>query len=588
MAHYVAGDGEWFLVPDPEDEILAQQARIRAAESQARALAEEAAARQLQERLQAAAAAAPVTGGQSLQSEIVQNIPQSISQDVYNQSDYLRTSGGGEEGGAATTEIIPVTRDLGGNLQGTYNPITGQLQNIYYKDQSQGGYWNASGQFIPYQNSGFSLGDFLGGMTTGVGNLLTSDAVKVLAPAIITGGLGGASGVSNMLGVNPVVGGAIAGGGTAALTGGDVLKGALMGSLSGAGSTTIGDSGVTISDVFKAANIAKNLESGNLLGAVTGAANIANAGSIPVGDTGFTLGELAKDANLASLVISGNPNAIIRAIGTVANSVMANATNVPTEAETAANNADFINSLAQYEVPSTPAAQAQDAYTPETRGDWNEITGEFVPDPNGGTTYGQINPTTSGNPDNMKDWAFDPASGKWAWTDPATGETTNYEYATPITGGPLTGKQIEDKAGAGVGGTSGSGSISAPKTPTATTPTTPSGLKIPAPVRAPAATGATTPAAPAANTAALSTILTSLLANQQPSYMPSIGDVAHIKSNESLFGALPGMETPASSAQETSFDPLTAYQSQYEDQQYASGGHVDDFSVDALLHILRS
>ena len=59
-------------------------------------------------------------------------------------------------------------------------------------------------------------------------------------------------------------------------------------------------------------------------------------------------------------------------------------------------------------------------------------------------------------------------------------------------------------------------------------------------------------------------------------------ELANIKSNTNLFGAIPGMEPPASSAQQQD-TPDTSW-----DQQFATGGHVDDFSVDALLHILRS
>jgi hypothetical protein len=76
--------------------------------------------------------------------------------------------------------------------------------------------------------------------------------------------------------------------------------------------------------------------------------------------------------------------------------------------------------------------------------------------------------------------------------------------------------------------------------------------------------------------------------NQQDALMrmmSSNNDVAHIKSDTNLFGAIPGMEPPASSAQQQP-DPVAALQGM--DQQYAIGGHVDDFDVDALLHILRS
>jgi len=68
-------------------------------------------------------------------------------------------------------------------------------------------------------------------------------------------------------------------------------------------------------------------------------------------------------------------------------------------------------------------------------------------------------------------------------------------------------------------------------------------------------------------------------------YMPSVGDVAHIKSLESLFGPLLGT-LPAEPAHEKKDDSLSVLEDM--DQEYASGGHVDDFSVEALLHILRS
>jgi hypothetical protein len=76
-------------------------------------------------------------------------------------------------------------------------------------------------------------------------------------------------------------------------------------------------------------------------------------------------------------------------------------------------------------------------------------------------------------------------------------------------------------------------------------------------------------------------------------YMPGVGDVARIKWENGLFGILPWEEQPAASAEdkqskktseENSDDVLTAL----ENSQYATGGHVDDFSVEALLQILRS
>ena len=68
-------------------------------------------------------------------------------------------------------------------------------------------------------------------------------------------------------------------------------------------------------------------------------------------------------------------------------------------------------------------------------------------------------------------------------------------------------------------------------------------------------------------------------------YMPGVGDVAHIKSLESLFGPILGTLL-AEQTNEKQDDALSALEDM--DQEYASGGHVDDFSVEALLHILRS
>jgi hypothetical protein len=71
--------------------------------------------------------------------------------------------------------------------------------------------------------------------------------------------------------------------------------------------------------------------------------------------------------------------------------------------------------------------------------------------------------------------------------------------------------------------------------------------------------------------------------------MPGVGDVADIKWENGLFGVLPWDEPlvkDKDTKDETSqSDELLAA---LEDSQYASGGQVDDFSVEALLQILRS
>ena len=72
--------------------------------------------------------------------------------------------------------------------------------------------------------------------------------------------------------------------------------------------------------------------------------------------------------------------------------------------------------------------------------------------------------------------------------------------------------------------------------------------------------------------------------------MPGVGDLARIKWENGLFGVLPWDEPlvkdkDAKDKEEPKLDELLAA---LEDSQYASGGQVDDFSVEALLQILRS
>jgi hypothetical protein len=299
------------------------------------------------------------------------DIPQSIDTSSYDPASYTYMVGGDETGSGSYSQTGQVMRDIGGNMQGAYNPNTGKLEGLYYKDQSKGGYWNAGGDFIPYQSSGGGFGGFLSGMFSGIKDLVTSDAVKTLAPMVLSGGLGGAAGVGQMLGTNALVGGAALGAGTAALTGGDILKGAitggiggagqglsadigsalgagkelapvlggsligagtaaltgkdigsgaLLGGLTNAGGVKLGETGVNLGQVGGALKVLDNIENGNLLAAVTGATNLAGAGNTQIGGTGLTVNDLAKDINLAKAVISGNPQLVSNALFSVANS----------------------------------------------------------------------------------------------------------------------------------------------------------------------------------------------------------------------------------------------------------------------------
>jgi hypothetical protein len=78
-----------------------------------------------------------------------------------------------------------------------------------------------------------------------------------------------------------------------------------------------------------------------------------------------------------------------------------------------------------------PASTNPNGYYDEETGHWIDTSSGKEID-TGSSTAGPLTNENSGDPESMKDWSFDKETGKWAWTDPATGETTNYEYATPI------------------------------------------------------------------------------------------------------------------------------------------------------------
>ena len=153
----------------------------------------------------------------------------------------------------------------------------------------------------------------------------------------------------------------------------------------------------------------------------------------------------------------------------------------------------------------------------------------------------------------------DSEPGWEGWTPPPT--PIDYSGISDM----LTGGQNETPP------TEQAPAVSIPKIPVTPATKTPAvaPVKTVAPVTKPAAV-------------AQATALVSAIAQ---GYMPSVGDVAHIKSLESLFGPLLGT-LPAEPAHEKKDDSLSALEGM--DQEYASGGHVDDFSVEALLHILRS
>jgi len=390
-----------------------------------------------------------------------------------------------------------------------------------------------------------------------------SDFAKMVALSALTAGVGsafgGASGLGNSLygltgTAGQIAGGATLGAGRAAITGGDIFKGALTGGIGGAGNLGIGDTGFTVGQAMTAVNALKAAEKGDWMNAITGAASLSGAGNTQIGDTGYTLGDLAKNAKLAQAVLSGNPQAIIGAITRVAGSANQDIIQSLTDAGMSRPQAnDFIEG---YFAPGGEGyiAPTQQNFPPETKGDWDEIAGKFVPNENGGTTYGQINPQTSGNIENMKDWSFDKTTGGWTHTDPVTGETTVYDYRTPITGTALTGAQIEKNADAQIKTT----------TPVGGTKTT-----IPATQTITPTASTTTASAPTTTRVGLDPLDVAKMKN----------DVAHIKAMEELFGGSIYDQTPASSAH----DQTDIVEAATGGQVYSGGGDIH-----ALLQLLRS
>ena len=117
-------------------------------------------------------------------------------------------------------------------------------------------------------------------------------------------------------------GGALAGGVNAYGNDQDILKGALLGGVTGAGSAKLGDilgtdnvgktlGNATVGDVTKAINFAQNPT-------LAGAANLASKFDVPtnfnIGDTGLTTSDILKGVNTAQALGSGNYKQVFDAI----------------------------------------------------------------------------------------------------------------------------------------------------------------------------------------------------------------------------------------------------------------------------------
>lgn len=93
---------------------------------------------------------------------------------------------------------------------------------------------------------------------------------------------------------------------------------------------------------------------------------------------------------------------------------------------------------------------------PNTQGYYDELTGQYINDPNGGMQGPLTNETSGTNLSSMNGYTYDPASG--TWTDPTGVQTaTNPGGATALTNGANILNNAGAAAGAAAGAVSGGG-----------------------------------------------------------------------------------------------------------------------------------
>jgi hypothetical protein len=100
-----------------------------------------------------------------------------------------------------------------------------------------------------------------------------------------------------------------------------------------------------------------------------------------------------------------------------------------------------------YFAPGGEGYIAPPTYAADTRGYFDEVTGNFIPDENGYLTFGQLTNETSGtNIDSMKDYKYNPDTGNWTLPDGTEIDTSYMQNSRT----PLTGQQVLNNAGAGI------------------------------------------------------------------------------------------------------------------------------------------
>ena len=136
-----------------------------------------------------------------------------------------------------------------------------------------------------------------------------------LGPIIMAAGTmgGGAGALGELFGLTGTAasgaGGALLGGVNAAANDQNILKGALLGGVAGAGGAELGDTGIKVGDVKKAYDIIQNP---SLAGIVNAASPYV--GSTQIGDTGMSLGDIFKGVGTAQALTSGNEGQIFKAL----------------------------------------------------------------------------------------------------------------------------------------------------------------------------------------------------------------------------------------------------------------------------------
>ena len=181
-----------------------------------------------------------------------------------------------------------------------------------------------TGKLTPEQITQAASQAYQGGYSSyNLGGSGWGEAFKMFAPILLAPFT---AGLSQYLGTalgSATAGSAIAGALTSAVTGGDWKTGLITGGLGANASTNLGG-GFTIGDALKGIKAIQAINSGNLLGAFSSIASMSGVGSTKVGDTGLTINELAKDANLLNAVIKGNPVALMNTISSISKSASSN------------------------------------------------------------------------------------------------------------------------------------------------------------------------------------------------------------------------------------------------------------------------